>query len=174
MDDKLLPLKKVISGGQTGVDQAALKGAKRAGLETGGVMPKGFKTEVGPQPNLANKFNLKESKSKSYVKRTKMNVDKADGVLAFLKTASGGTSRTIRYAKTKKWESPIMPKENKQNGYRPVYVVDDTDNIKISLIEKFIINNEIKILNVAGHRQSKAPDLAKKVEKVIYQIGCST
>ena len=48
---------KVISGGQTGVDQAALRAAKAAGIETGGWMPKGFRTLAGPRPEFAAVFD---------------------------------------------------------------------------------------------------------------------
>jgi hypothetical protein len=52
-------LRKVISGGQTGVDQAFLRAAWRACLETGGTAPKGWRTDKGPNPGLAQ-YGLKE------------------------------------------------------------------------------------------------------------------
>ena len=45
---------KIISGGQTGVDQAALRAAKACGIPTGGWAPKGWRTEDGPAPWLAD------------------------------------------------------------------------------------------------------------------------
>lgn len=53
-------LRRVISGGQAGVDQAGLRAAKAAGLETGGWMPNGWRTADGPRPDLAEQFGLVE------------------------------------------------------------------------------------------------------------------
>ena len=49
-------LQRVISGGQTGVDQAALRAAKAAGLETGGWMPLGWLTEECPRPEFGELY----------------------------------------------------------------------------------------------------------------------
>ena len=46
-------IERVISGGQTGADQAGLAVAKRLGIPTGGCMPKGWLTEAGPRPDFA-------------------------------------------------------------------------------------------------------------------------
>lgn len=48
-------LERIVSGGQTGADQAALRAARAAGLPTGGWAPRGWLTEEGPAPWLANR-----------------------------------------------------------------------------------------------------------------------
>lgn len=53
-------LDRVISGGQSGVDQAALRAARAAGIPTGGSMPRGFLTEDGPRPDFAELYGLVE------------------------------------------------------------------------------------------------------------------
>ena len=53
-------VRKIISGGQTGADQAGLAVAKRLGIPTGGFVPKGFLTEAGPRPDLAAEYGLEE------------------------------------------------------------------------------------------------------------------
>ena len=69
MKTNLLP-EKVISGGQTGADQAGLIAAEKAGITTGGWMPKGFRTLDGPNPGLAARFGLREHPSEEYPPRT--------------------------------------------------------------------------------------------------------
>ena len=54
-----MSLRKVVSGGQTGADQAGLRAARAAGIETGGWAPKGWETEEGPAPWLSD-YGLKE------------------------------------------------------------------------------------------------------------------
>jgi len=88
---------KVISGGQTGVDQAALQAALDRGFETGGWMPKGCKTLDGPNRNLLNKFHMKEHSSTSYKQRTWDNVLMADYTLRIATTfKSAGEKCTFK------------------------------------------------------------------------------
>jgi len=75
---------KIISGGQTGVDQAALRAAKACGIPTGGWAPKWWKTEDGPASWLAD-FALREHASADYAVRTRANV--ADAGLTLILVA---------------------------------------------------------------------------------------
>jgi hypothetical protein len=74
-------LKRVISGGQVGTDVASLLAAESCGLVTGGMMPKGFRTGIGPMPEYAERFNLLEHLSPNYPPRTFWNVEQADATL---------------------------------------------------------------------------------------------
>ena len=76
-------LKKIISGGQTGADQGGLEAAEKLSLSTGGKMPRGFKTEDGPDPKLASRFGLGELASAEYPPRTRYNVVDSDGTVIF-------------------------------------------------------------------------------------------
>ena len=69
-------IRKIISGGQTGADQAALDFAIDRGIPHGGWVPKGRKTETGMLPE---KYQLKEMETASYSKRTEQNVIDSDG-----------------------------------------------------------------------------------------------
>ena len=69
---------RIISGGQTGVDIAALRAAKAAGLPTGGWMPKGFPTAAGPRPDYAALYGMQETASDKYPERTRKNVEASD------------------------------------------------------------------------------------------------
>jgi predicted Rossmann-fold nucleotide-binding protein len=64
-------LKKIISGGQTGADRAALDTAIEKGIPHGGWIPKGRKTEDGTLPE---QYNLQEMPTTSYPKRTEKNI----------------------------------------------------------------------------------------------------
>lgn len=91
---------KIISGGQTGVDQAALRAAKACGIPTGGWAPKGFRTEAGPAPWLAD-FGLREHASADYPVRTRANCRDAGLTLILITRESElarGTALTLRFA----------------------------------------------------------------------------
>ena len=62
--ERHFPLSKIISGGQTGADRAGLEVAKRLGYETGGTVPRGYKTSTGPDPTL-KEFGVVEHKIRS-------------------------------------------------------------------------------------------------------------
>ena len=71
-------IEKIVSGGQTGADRAALDVAIKLGIPHGGWVPKGRKTEDG---KLSRKYGLKETPSLSYAQRTEMNVIDSEGTL---------------------------------------------------------------------------------------------
>ena len=81
-------LHKVISGGQTGSDQAGLIAAARFGIATGGWMPRGFETADGPNPRLAERFGLREHTG-GYVERTSTNVRDSDGTIRIANLNTG-------------------------------------------------------------------------------------
>jgi len=74
-------LRKIISGGQTGADQAGLWTAKSFGLATGGWAPEGFKTSEGPAPDLMARYGVKELPGSGYRKRTFRNVNDSDATI---------------------------------------------------------------------------------------------
>ena len=126
---------RVISGGQTGVDQAGLEAASELGIETGGTAPQGYRTERGPNPELKN-FGLEESASSDYLSRTEQNVVDSDATVYFAADKnSAGLRATERFAKQYK---------------RPI-----TINPTIPQLKAFIKKYNVKVLNVAGNRESK-------------------
>src|SRR2546422_5370938 len=76
-----LLLRKIISGGQTGADMGALVSARELRIESGGVAPKGWLTEIGPQEALLRSFGLLECEEDGYPARTRRNVIDSDGTL---------------------------------------------------------------------------------------------
>jgi hypothetical protein len=93
-------LAKIISGGQTGTDVAALHAARAAGIPTGGYAPRGFLTEAGPDPGLAD-FGLVEAPVAGYPARTRLNVAAADAALWFGDPASPGGRLTLSSCRAK-------------------------------------------------------------------------
>ena len=85
-------IKKIISGGQTGADHAALDVALEFNIPHGGWVPKGRMTENGP---LSDKYKLQEMQTDSYPARTEQNVIDSDGTVIFSQGKPiGGTDYT--------------------------------------------------------------------------------
>ena len=96
---------KVISGGQIGADIAALRAAKKLGIETGGWMPKGFRTKEGGKWEYADEYSMKETSTRDYPTRTGLNVAESDGTLRFAYNwNSRGERATLRCLQ--KYEKP--------------------------------------------------------------------
>ena len=140
-------IKKIISGGQTGADQAALDAAIAWQISHGGWIPKGRLTEAG---RLPNKYKLDEMPTDSYPARTEQNVIDSDGTLIISHgPLTGGSNFTKNQAVKHK---------------RPYLHIDlnETDVFKAALaIHDWITGYSIKTLNVAGSKASK--------DKYIYQ-----
>jgi hypothetical protein len=93
--DPMLP-DKIVSGGQTGADRAALDWAIRAGIEHGGWCPKGRLAADGP---IAARYRLVETDSTDYAVRTRLNVRDSDATLILnLGALDGGTALTAEHA----------------------------------------------------------------------------
>lgn len=107
-----------------------------------------------------------------YIARSKKNVDDADGTLVFRLHSSPGTDKTIQYALTKKWTPWI---HHECTRYKPTLVITDlgdsnTEN-NIEKIRSFIVDNNIKILNVAGHREPPVilPDFSLRITVLLKE-----
>jgi predicted Rossmann-fold nucleotide-binding protein len=97
-------ISKLISGGQTGADRAALDVAIDLGIPHGGWLPKGRKTEAG---RLPAKYQLNELPTDSYPKRTEQNVIDSDGTLIVSHgPLTGGSDYTRQMAE--KHGKPLM------------------------------------------------------------------
>ena len=130
---------KVISGGQTGVDQMGLKVAKVLGIPTGGTAPKGYLTELGPSLMLRDEYGLVEDESPDYPPRTKKNVLDADATVLFGNMESTGSKETIKCCKA--CGRPYIP------------------NPTVEELVIFLQEWEVKVLNVAGNRGSRVSTL---------------
>ncbi|HTS18420.1 MAG TPA: putative molybdenum carrier protein [Verrucomicrobiae bacterium] len=133
---------KIVSGGQTGVDRAALDVAMALGLSCGGYCPKGRRAEDGRIPD---RYPLQETPSPDYAQRTEWNVRDADGTLVLaMGVPTGGTALTIDLARTLR---------------RPLRVVDLNLPADIDSVTAWITSNRIGTLNIAGPRASESPQI---------------
>jgi hypothetical protein len=153
-------IKKIISGGQTGVDQAALDVAIKLAVAHGGWIPKGRLTESGPLPA---KYSLMETLSSSYAERTEKNVQDADGTLIISRgLLTGGSEYTREMAI--KHDRPWLHIDLSQMAAFQAAVA----------INQWILQNKIEILNVAGPRASKDPSVYKNASDILesaYYLG---
>jgi len=155
-----MTLTKIISGGQTGADRAALDFAVKYHIPHGGWIPRGRLTEAG---RLADSYCLQEMSSRSYAKRTERNVLDSDGTLIVSHgKLTGGSLLTRQYAKRYKRSWLQIDLNN---------FTDDSSHAA-KIVSKWIHEHAIKVLNVAGPRASKDADIYNGVmnllEKAIH------
>jgi len=149
-------IKKIISGGQTGVDRAALDVPIKLGISHGGWIPKGRKTEDGTLPD---KYQLKEMSTASYPKRTEKNVLDSDGTLIVSHGKLNGGSALTRQLAKKHGRPWIHVDMNAINTFKA-----------IKTINYWIVRHGIEILNVAGPRASKDPEIYQTTRKIIEAV----
>jgi len=144
---------KVVSGGQTGVDRAALDVALELGVPAGGWCPKGRIAEDGP---LAPRYQLMETPSAEYSQRTEWNVRDSDGTLVLTHGApTEGTAYTIEV--TRKLGKPCL-------------VLDLTEAPSESAVKAWAGEHTVRVLNVAGPRESKCPGIYKQASLFLRAI----
>ncbi len=136
---------QIISGGQTGVDRAALDIALELGIPCGGWCPHGRKAEDGVIPA---KYPLTETSSAEYAQRTARNVHDADATLILVcGPPSGGTALTVEIAR---------------GAQRPYLIVDLEQPPTRSEVRRWLKRHGTGTLNVAGPRESGCPGIYEK------------
>ena len=150
-------LKKIVSGGQTGVDRAALDAAIRMGIPHGGWIPKGRLTEDGPLPE---RYHLDEMPTDSYPERTEKNVLDSDGTLIISRgVPQGGTDYTRKMAL--------------RHGKQMLHIdlsLHSNSLDTASLVSSWLQMNKIEALNVAGPRASKDPNIYAEALALLTHI----
>ena len=143
---------KIISGGQTGADRAGHDVALLHDFPHGGWWPKGRKAEDGP---IDAKYEVTETPSANYLQRTEWNVRDTDGTIVFTmaEEITGGSMRTIDCAK--KHQKPCL------------HVSKAGSNEPESEVTDFIKQHGVKLLNIAGSRESKEPGINLWVQQVL-------
>jgi hypothetical protein len=132
-------LVRIVSGGQTGVDRAALDVAISLGIPIGGWLPRGRLTEEGP---LDARYPLRETASARYADRTRLNVRDADATLILTRgRPTRGTALTLAFARQLR---------------RPYLLIDLERPMPPATVRAWLIRQRVRTLNVAGPRESLA------------------
>ncbi len=147
-------LLRIVSGGQTGADRAALDWAMARGIPHGGWCPRGRRAEDGRVPD---RYRLEETPSRDYAQRTRWNVRDSDATLIVSRTAAlgGGSAYTARCA---------------QRLGRPwLHARPGADDP--AAIAAFVAGRRIRSLNVAGPRCSSDPGIYRYVREVLDRLA---
>jgi hypothetical protein len=168
------PLKKVLANGEGGAVRMALTAAREAGLETGGMVKKGFCDKGLEHTRFALMYGLKEGESSSIFYATIQNIDDSDAVLAFrvFNEEYENLENEIGYAMTKEWKNVFSSERELPNPtFKPVLIISipltrdfqEGDVNKMSFkqkkewdvqalrIYKFLYKNKVKVLTILGH-----------------------
>lgn len=155
-------VKKIISGGQTGADRAALDFAIENKIAHGGWVPRGRIAEDGPIPD---KYRLQEAPAPEYDRRTELNVIDSEGTLIISHgELKGGSALTLRLAAKHR---------------RPVLHIDlktMPQCIAALKIVRWLSRFRVETLNVAGARASRDPDIYRATRcilEIVFQQGLS-
>lgn len=144
---------KIISGGQTGVDRAALLFALENNMPCGGWCPKGRLAEDGP---IDPYFPLKESKSSKYIVRTKLNVDEAEGTLILYTNKLGkGSKYTAKYAALR---------------LKHLLMINITEPDQMEKVRGWLARYQIETLNIAGPRESSNPGICEQTLQFLKEL----
>ncbi len=143
----------IVSGGQSGVDRAALDVALALGLACGGWCPRGRRAEDGP---IDERYPLVETPLAAYAQRTAWNVRDSDATLVLLRDRPmGGTRLTIAQA---------------ARVGRPWRVVHLADGARPETTARWLHHPAIRVLNVAGPRESEAPGIGEAAAAFLRRL----
>lgn len=147
-----MSLEKIVSGGQSGADRAALDWAIANGFEHGGWCPRGRRAEDG---EIDRRYRLHETPSDDYLTRTGWNVRDSDATVIFSTAAglAGGSDATRRSAL--ELGRPCLHL-SRANGGDPA-----------AELREFVGGHAVRVLNVAGPRASEEPEVGAFVESVL-------
>jgi predicted Rossmann-fold nucleotide-binding protein len=154
-------LKKIVTGGQTGVDRSALDVAIELNYKYGGWCPRGRKAEDGIIDPIKY-VNLEETSTDHYPQRTEFNVRDSDGTLIIMngnEDAMGrGTKLTVNM--TKKHQKSLFI----------VNLGEEDKNLNEIKVMEWLMANQIEILNIAGPREQTTPGIYKQAETFLRSL----
>jgi hypothetical protein len=146
-------LQRIVSGGQTGVDRAALEAALALHFPCGGWCPRGRKAEDGV---ISVRIPLQETPGEAYEQRTRWNVRDSDGTLVLTEgEPTGGTALTVEAAK---------------GMGRPLLVLDLDLRPPLEEVEAWLLAHRIRVLNVAGPRESQKPGIYRRAYAFVENL----
>jgi len=146
VDAEIFRVRKIVAGGQTGADRAALDWAIAHRVPHGGWCPRGRRADDG---RIATYYALTETPRRAYIQRTEWNVRDSDGTLLVTVDPKlrAGSKRTAEFAK---------------KLHRPFLHISHTEPFSdcADAVRRFLRERPIAVLNVAGPRESDAPGIA--------------
>ena len=146
-------MEKIVSGGQTGVDRAALDTALELGLSCGGWCPRGRKAEDGV---IDARYPLTETESADYDERTRCNVRDSDATLILNRAAlQSGTALTVYIA---------------QRLGKPYLIIDLDTPLPLETIAGWLGQHKVRTLNVAGPRESRNPGIYDEAKALLRGV----
>jgi hypothetical protein len=144
---------KIVSGGQTGVDRAALDAAIELNVPHGGWCPRGRLAEDGRIPDC---YRLRETDSPEYAFRTEQNVLDSDATLILYRgRIAGGTELTLRMAR---------------QHDRPHLVVDLDAAVEPAEVHRWLEEQAVETLNIAGPRESQSPGIGEMAREFLRNV----
>jgi hypothetical protein len=147
---------KVISGGQTGVDQGALAAAKEEGFPTGGTMPQGCVTLEGQRHEFKLMYGMVEHSSPQYPPRTYQNVKDGDVTIRIARDFnSAGELLTLK---------AIAQYEKRHKDIN----LDDPEDPQA--VAQWLVDSGAQVVNVAGNSERIAPGAFKKSKAFLVQV----
>ncbi len=168
---------KLISGGQTGVDRAALDAAMEHGMDVGGWCPRDRRSEDGAVPIH---YPLSETAARSYAVRTEWNVRDSDGTLILvLNEISSGTRLTADAARSH--GKPLKIEHLAAATGSGLLTGENSTEEQAESVVDWIQRHKIRILNVAGPRGSSSKEIYPKarafmklvLERLPHAVPCS-
>lgn len=152
-----MPVRKIISGGQTGADRAALDYALENNFETGGWIPKNRLAEDGRIPEKYQ--NLRETETENPAERTELNVQDSDATLIFSRgDLKGGSKLTLE----------MCDKHAKPRLHIDFEKTDFSQAVKKA--QQFVIFSNCQTLNIAGARASEDARIYEKTKDFLNQL----
>lgn len=146
-------IEKVISGGQTGVDRAALDAAIANGIACGGWCPSGRHADDGPIPD---RYPLQETADMDHTVRTENNVRDSDGTLVMYRgKLQGGTAYAVLMA---------------ERLERPAMALNLDERNDPAAVAAWIADNRIRVLHIGGQRESGSPGIYAAARALVEAI----
>ncbi|MFO7767698.1 MAG: putative molybdenum carrier protein [bacterium] len=152
-----MAVKKIVTGGQTGVDRAALDAAEGLGLERGGWCPAGRRAQDGEIPEG---YPLEETPSREYEQRTEWNVRDSDATLILNRgPLDGGTLYTVNIAREMGRPHLIVQLEEMDG--------EERERAGQARVRRWLEDEEVEVLNVAGPREQKRPGIYEEAAALL-------
>jgi hypothetical protein len=148
---------RIVSGGQTGADRAALDAARALGIPTGGWVPRGRAAEDGPLPDAYR--GMTETASPDPAVRTEWNVRDSHATLLLSHGSLTGGSAFTR-ACAKRWSRPLLHLDLRARSAESAEAA----------LRDWLEALAPRILNVAGPRASEDPEIYAEAHRLLLRV----